>query len=90
MLPGVAYYLSRWYRKSEFAFRFALFIVTAPLAGAFGGLLAYGWCFSCLVLHDGMEGGGVQTLPTQKKKKWEKGLQKLLPSAVSCFPVSWR
>lgn len=42
MLPGIAYYLSRWYRKSELAFRLALYIVTAPLAGAFGGLLASG------------------------------------------------
>lgn len=40
MLPGCAYYLSRWYRRSELAFRLALYIVTAPLAGAFGGLLA--------------------------------------------------
>ncbi|EJD45751.1 MFS general substrate transporter [Auricularia subglabra TFB-10046 SS5] len=40
MLPGVAYYLSRWYRRSELAFRLALYIVMAPLAGAFGGLLA--------------------------------------------------
>lgn len=42
MLPGLAYYLSRWYRKAELTFRLALFIVTAPLAGAFGGLLASG------------------------------------------------
>ncbi|KAK2594295.1 hypothetical protein QQS21_008001 [Conoideocrella luteorostrata] len=40
MLPGCAYYLSRWYRRSELAFRLALYIITAPLAGAFGGLLA--------------------------------------------------
>ncbi|KIX09184.1 uncharacterized protein Z518_00263 [Rhinocladiella mackenziei CBS 650.93] len=40
MLPGIAYYMSRWYRRSELAFRLALYIVTAPLAGAFGGLLA--------------------------------------------------
>lgn len=40
MLPGIAYYLSRWYRKSELAFRLSLYIVMAPLAGAFGGLLA--------------------------------------------------
>jgi MFS family permease len=31
MLPGIAYYLSRWYRKSELAFRLALYLVTAPL-----------------------------------------------------------
>jgi sugar phosphate permease len=40
MLPGIAYYLSRWYRRSELTFRLALYIVMAPLAGAFGGLLA--------------------------------------------------
>jgi len=40
MLPGIAYYLSRWYRRSELAFRLALYIVMAPMAGAFGGLLA--------------------------------------------------
>ncbi|PGH35853.1 hypothetical protein GX50_01311 [[Emmonsia] crescens] len=40
MLPGIAYYMSRWYRKSELAFRLSLYIVMAPLAGAFGGLLA--------------------------------------------------
>ncbi|GHJ89070.1 hypothetical protein NliqN6_5472 [Naganishia liquefaciens] len=42
MLPGIAYYLSRWYTKDELAFRLALYIVCAPLAGAFGGLLASG------------------------------------------------
>ena len=40
MLPGIAYYLSRWYRRSELVFRLSLYIVMAPLAGAFGGLLA--------------------------------------------------
>ncbi|KAL0933880.1 major facilitator superfamily transporter [Colletotrichum truncatum] len=40
MLPGIAYYLSRWYRRAELAFRLSLYIVMAPLAGAFGGLLA--------------------------------------------------
>ena len=40
MLPGIAYYLSRWYRRSELTFRLSLYIVTSPLAGAFGGLLA--------------------------------------------------
>ncbi|KAI1814231.1 MFS general substrate transporter [Poronia punctata] len=42
MLPGISYYMSRWYRRSELAYRLALFIVMAPLAGAFGGLLASG------------------------------------------------
>jgi MFS family permease len=40
MLPGIAYYMSRWYRRSELVFRLSLYIVMAPLAGAFGGLLA--------------------------------------------------
>ncbi|RMJ28207.1 Mfs transporter [Aspergillus sp. HF37] len=40
MMPGIAYYLSRWYRQKELAFRLSLYIVMAPLAGAFGGLLA--------------------------------------------------
>ncbi|KAH7117351.1 major facilitator superfamily domain-containing protein [Dactylonectria macrodidyma] len=40
MLPGIAYYLSRWYRRAELVFRLSLYIVMAPLAGAFGGLLA--------------------------------------------------
>jgi MFS family permease len=42
MLPGIAYYMSRWYRRSELAFRLSMYIVMAPLAGAFGGLLASG------------------------------------------------
>ncbi|KAJ5795878.1 uncharacterized protein N7518_004418 [Penicillium psychrosexuale] len=42
LMPGIAYYLSRWYRRSELAFRLSLYIVMAPLAGAFGGLLASG------------------------------------------------
>ncbi|EPS26321.1 hypothetical protein PDE_01257 [Penicillium oxalicum 114-2] len=42
LLPGIAYYMSRWYRRSELAFRLSLYIVMAPLAGAFGGLLASG------------------------------------------------
>ncbi len=33
MLPGIAYYMSRWYTKDELVFRLALYIVMAPLAG---------------------------------------------------------
>ncbi|WAO91461.1 Putative transporter [Fusarium falciforme] len=40
MLPGIAYYLSRWYRRNELAFRLSMYIVMSSLAGAFGGLLA--------------------------------------------------
>lgn len=42
MLPGIAYYILRWYRYSELTFRLSLYIVMSPLAGAFGGLLASG------------------------------------------------
>lgn len=42
MMPGIAYYLSRWYRRAELGFRLSLYMVMAPLAGAFGGLLASG------------------------------------------------
>lgn len=41
-MPGIAYYLSRWYRRSELAFRLGLYMTMAPLSGAFGGLLASG------------------------------------------------
>jgi len=40
MLPGTAYYLSRWYRRSELTFRLSLYVAMAALAGAFGGVLA--------------------------------------------------
>ena len=40
MLPGIAYYLSRWYQRAELTFRLSLYMVMSPLAGAFGGLLA--------------------------------------------------
>lgn len=42
MLPGISYYLARFYRKDELVFRLGLYGVTAPLGGAFGGLLASG------------------------------------------------
>lgn len=40
VLPSFAYFLARWYTGDELAFRLSLYIVCAPLAGAFGGLLA--------------------------------------------------
>ena len=42
MVPGMAYYLSRWYRKHEIVLRISFYMVAGPLAGAFGGLLASG------------------------------------------------
>lgn len=40
LFPGVAYYLSCWYKRSEFGVRSAVFFSAAALAGSFGGLLA--------------------------------------------------
>jgi MFS family permease len=38
--PGVAYYLSCWYKRSEYGLRVAIFFSAASVSGAFGGLLA--------------------------------------------------
>ncbi|MCJ1448383.1 MAG: hypothetical protein MMC23_008898 [Stictis urceolatum] len=42
LFPGIQYYLSCWYKRSEFGIRSAIFFSGAALAGSFGGLLAYG------------------------------------------------
>ncbi|KAF9887519.1 hypothetical protein FE257_010097 [Aspergillus nanangensis] len=40
MMPGIAYYMSRWYTKSELTFRISYYIVMGSVGGAVGGLLA--------------------------------------------------
>lgn len=40
LFPGVNYYLSCWYKRSEFGVRAAIFFSAAAVAGSFGGLLA--------------------------------------------------
>lgn len=40
--PGVIYYLSVWYTRQEYGRRIGFFWSFSSLAGAFGGLLAYG------------------------------------------------
>lgn len=42
LFPGVAYYLTQWYRRGEMQFRQAMFFSAASVAGAFSGLLAFG------------------------------------------------
>ncbi|CAI6277477.1 unnamed protein product [Periconia digitata] len=42
LFPGVVYYLSMWYKRDERQYRISLFFSCASLAGAFGGILAYG------------------------------------------------
>ncbi|EAU87174.2 hypothetical protein CC1G_05863 [Coprinopsis cinerea okayama7 len=40
LFPGVSYYLSCWYKRSEYGLRAAWFFSAGTIAGAFGGLLA--------------------------------------------------
>jgi MFS family permease len=40
LYPGINYYLSCWYKRSEFGIRAAIFFSAAAVSGSFGGLLA--------------------------------------------------
>jgi hypothetical protein len=51
LFPGVAYYLSCWYKRDEIGIRTAIFFSAAALAGSFGGLLA-----AAIALMDGIGG----------------------------------
>ncbi|KAI9499235.1 major facilitator superfamily domain-containing protein [Zychaea mexicana] len=42
LYPGVLFYLSLWYTRKQQATRIAIFYGSSTLAGAFGGVLAYG------------------------------------------------
>lgn len=42
LFPGVVYYFSLWYKRKERQYRVAIFFSCASLAGAFGGILAWG------------------------------------------------
>ena len=42
LFPGVVYYLSLWYKREERHYRVSLFFSAAAVAGAFGGILAWG------------------------------------------------
>ncbi|KAI9805321.1 MAG: hypothetical protein M1833_005774 [Piccolia ochrophora] len=41
LYPGVAYYITMWYTRTESQFRQAMFFSAASIAGAFSGLLAF-------------------------------------------------
>ncbi|KAG2222936.1 hypothetical protein INT45_012914 [Circinella minor] len=51
LFPGVIFYLSVWYTRRQQSLRIAWFYGSSTLAGAFGGILAYG-----IVRMDGMSG----------------------------------
>lgn len=51
LFPGINYYLSCWYKRSEFGARAAWFFSAAALAGSFGGLLA-----AAIEKMDGIQG----------------------------------
>ncbi|PKS10373.1 hypothetical protein jhhlp_002124 [Lomentospora prolificans] len=40
LFPGISFYLSCWYRRSEIGFRTSIFFSSAAISGSFGGLLA--------------------------------------------------
>lgn len=42
LFPGLVYYLTFWYRAEERSMRIATILASATLAGAFGGVIAYG------------------------------------------------
>ncbi|KAF8600849.1 MFS general substrate transporter [Ceratobasidium sp. AG-I] len=42
LFPGIAFYITLWYRRSETGARMAIYYAAATVAGAFGGLLARG------------------------------------------------
>ena len=51
LFPGINYYLSCWYKRSELGIRAAIFFSAAAIAGSFGGLLA-----AAIALMDGIGG----------------------------------
>ncbi|CAO3607667.1 unnamed protein product [Cunninghamella echinulata] len=53
--PASTFYLSLWYKRSEYARRVGFFWSFSSLAGAFGGLIAY----------------GISQIPTEKLGTWQ-------------------
>lgn len=56
-MPGMAFYLSTFYKREELLFRVGIFVSSASMAGAFGGLLATGlsripaWGLAAMRIH---------------------------------------
>jgi MFS family permease len=56
--PGIAFFLSCFYKRKELLFRIGIYVSAASLAGAFGGLLATGLA---LIPEWGAEGAKIHT-----------------------------
>ena len=51
--PGIAFYLSMWYKRNEQLYRLALIIATVSLGSAFGGLLvSYAQLYPLQIAHN--------------------------------------
>lgn len=56
-MPGMAFYLSTFYKRKELLFRIGIYVSAASMAGAFGGLLATGlsripeWGTAAMPIH---------------------------------------
>lgn len=46
-MPGTAFFLSCFYKKTELVFRMSIFIASSSLASSFGGLLAAALSYVC-------------------------------------------
>ena len=66
LFPGMAIYLTLFYTKREIALRIGYLFVSAALAGALGGLLAYGIGF--------MDGGSLPFVYTGIRVTWVEGV----------------
>ncbi|KZM22543.1 Adenylosuccinate synthase [Ascochyta rabiei] len=57
VMPGLAFFITCFYKRNELLFRIGIYVSAASLAGAFGGLLATGlarippWGASSMIIH---------------------------------------
>ncbi|KAJ7736741.1 major facilitator superfamily domain-containing protein [Mycena maculata] len=71
--PGVAYYLSSWYKRHELAKRYSIYYTATAISGAFSGLLA-----GVIIEHlDGKHG--------LAGWKWLLLIEGVVASGVGCF-----
>ena len=83
LFPGVVFYLSMWYKRTESHYRVALFFSAASLAGAFGGIFAYGIGFMKGVGHyNGWR--WIFILVSSKRTTWFSLLMHVIGGASDC------